>query len=186
MKIVKLHTNIQEVITRAIQQDRSAQKYLYDMYAPKLLSICRQYLPRLDEAEDVLITAFMKIFKSLERLENRDMLEGWMKRIAVNESISYLRSKKNKMFENIEDHDWSDLDAGMEGSMVVKDIQQMIDNLPDGCKVVFNLYAVEGYKHHEIATMLSISEGTSKSQLAYARKLLQDMIVEQNKIGHHG
>lgn len=156
------------------------------MYAAKLLSICRQYIPRLDEAEDVLITAFMKIFNNLDRLDNKDMLEAWMKRIVVNESISHLRSKKNMSLESIDNHDWSDADSGMESNMVVKDIQQMIDNLPDGCKIVFNLYAVEGYKHHEIASMLSVSEGTSKSQLAYARKLLQEMIVEQNKIGYHG
>lgn len=186
MKIVKLHINRHEVVRKVIQQDRAAQKYLYDMYAPKLLSICRQYLPRLDEAEDILITAFMKIFRNLDKLDNTDMLESWMKRIVINESISFLRAKKNMVLEQIEDHDWSDFDSTMESHLVVKDIQQMIDDLPDGCKIVFNLYAVEGYKHNEIASMLSISEGTSKSQLAYARKLLQEMIVEQNKIGYHG
>jgi RNA polymerase sigma-70 factor (ECF subfamily) len=74
----------------------------------------------------------------------------------------------------------------MEGQLAVNDLQSMIDKLPEGCKVVFNLYAVEGYKHIEIAQLLTISEGTSKSQLAYARKLLQEMILEQQKIGIHG
>jgi RNA polymerase sigma-70 factor (ECF subfamily) len=186
VKIVSLQTNIQEIITKAIQQDRAAQKYLYERFSPKLLSICRQYVSQIDEAEDILVTAFMKIFKNLGNLENRDQLEGWMKRIAVNESISYIRTKKNMKIESIEDHDWSGHDHNMESNMAVQDIQGMIDRLPDGCKVVFNLYALEGYKHAEIATLLSISEGTSKSQLAYARKLLQDMIVEQQKFRIHG
>ncbi|MFZ1705075.1 MAG: RNA polymerase sigma factor [Saprospiraceae bacterium] len=185
MKVIKLHLDIKEVIANVIQGDRTAQKYLYEKYAPKLMSICRQYVARIDEAEDVLVSAFMKIFNNLGKLENLNQVEAWMKRITINESISFLRSKKNMRIESIEDHDASGLDQEMEGKMAVCDIQSLIDKLPEGCKVVFNLYAVEGYKHQEIATLLSISEGTSKSQLAYARKLLQEMIVQQ-KIEIHG
>lgn len=186
MKVVPLHINIQDVITRAAKHDRTAQKMLYEKFAPKLLSISRQYVPSIEEAEDILITAFMKILKNLEKLENLQHVEAWMKRITVNESISYLRTKKNMKIEGIEDYEWSDIDHNMEGQMAVNDLQSMIDKLPEGCKVVFNLYAVEGYKHIEIAQLLTISEGTSKSQLAYARKLLQEMILEQQKIGIHG
>ena len=186
MKVIHLQNNIDGIIDKVIQQDRSAQKFLYEKYAPRLLSICRQYITKIDEAEDVLITSFMKIFKNLEKLENRHNIEGWMKRIAVNESISFLRSKKNMKLESMEDYDVSGVDFSMEGHMAMQDIQILIDNLPEGCRVVFNLYAVEGYKHQEIADLLQISEGTSKSQLAYARKLLQEMIVEQQKIGIRG
>lgn len=186
MKIVRLHTNLDEIINKAIDQDRSAQKYLYEKYSPKLLSLCRQYVSSIEEAEDILISSFMKILKNLGNLENRNQIEAWMKRITVNESISYLRSKKNMKIESIEDKDWSEPDYKMESQLIVSDIQSMIDKLPEGCKVVFNLYAIEGYKHNEIGQLLSINEGTSKSQLAYARKLLQEMIVQQNKLEIHG
>lgn len=186
MKVIHLQNNIDGIIDKAILQDRSAQKFLYEKFAPRLLSICRQYVSQIDEAEDVLITSFMKIFKNLEKLDNRKQLEGWMKRIAVNESISYLRTKKNMRIESIDDYDQSGVDFSMEGNMALQDIQILIDKLPEGCRVVFNLYAVEGYKHQEISELLAISEGTSKSQLAYARKLLQEMIVEQQKISIRG
>lgn len=180
MKVIDLYQNQQELIDLALKKDRQAQKVIYNKYAPKLLSICRQYISDIYLAEDVLVSSFMKIFSKLHLFENRGNFEGWMRRIVVNESISFLRANKKVNFEideetlNLPSTENTDLAANL------NDIQAMIDELPPSSKMVFVLYAVEGYKHYEIANMLNINEGTSKSQLAYARKLLQQQINNQN------
>lgn len=143
-----------------------------------MLSVCRQYLNDIQQAEDVMITAFMKVFTNLKNFEFNGSFEGWIRRIMVNECISYLRVQKKVTF--IDDHLVLGRDEesfnNIESKFTIDDIQFLIDNLPDGYKMVFNLYAVEGYKHYEIASMFGISEGTSKSQLSHARKMLQAQI----------
>jgi RNA polymerase sigma-70 factor, ECF subfamily len=182
LKVVDIHSELKILILQATANDRKAQKVLYQKYAPKLLSVCRQYLPDMHMAEDMLVTTFMKIFTNLEKFESKGQFEAWIRRIAVNECISFIRaSKKVRYAEEKEILTFAD---SVDERLYTADIQEMIDNLPYGCKMVFNLYAVEGYKHHEIATMLQISEGTSKSQLAYARKLLRQMLEPENKIQH--
>lgn len=166
----------------SIQQDRLSQRMLYERYAPRLLSICRQYIADIYQAEDVMVCAFMKIFSKLQTYEKKGNFEAWVRRIAVNESISFIRSNRHVLYNEYHLNESSDQDAAQ--LAVLDDYQSMIDGLPDGCKMVFILYAVEGYKHQEIAEMLSISEGTSKSQLAYARKLLQNLINQENKTGN--
>ncbi len=179
MKIVDIYGELNVLIQLAIAQDRQSQKVLYQKYAPKLLSICRQYVADSHTAEDLLVTAFMKIFTNLSNYENQGKFEAWIRRITVNECISHIRA--NKKFRFAEEHEIVTISDGADLSLHTEDIQGMIDNLPFGCKMVFNLFAVEGYKHHEIAVMLNISEGTSKSQLAYARKLLQQMLESDKK-----
>lgn len=177
MKVINLHRDENKTIQQAIAHNRQAQRILYEKYSPKMLSVCRQYVKDVQHAEDVMITAFMKVFTNLGRYENKGSFEGWIRRIMIHECIDFLRVKKNFI-----SHDAIDvLSDGQEISLEttdfsVDDIQYLIDNLPDGCRTVFNLYAVEGYKHQEIAKMLNINEGTSKSQLAHARKLLQNKI----------
>ncbi len=157
-----------------------AQKQLFNRFSPRLLSICRQYIPDMYQAEDVMIAAFMKIFSKLHTFERKGNFEAWIRRIAINESISFIRSNKpvpdgEEILNGLSDtHQTADL-------LYKDDYQNMIDSLPEGCKIVFNLYAIEGFRHLEIAEMLQISEGTSKSQLAYARRLLQNMINQENK-----
>ncbi len=140
-------------------------------------------MPDIHSAEDILVTAFMKIFSHLSRFENKGSFEGWMRRIVVNECISAIRASKRISYledQNVEIEAFETSDS----YLFTQDVQEMIDQLPHGCKMVFNLYAIEGYKHQEIAELLSISEGTSKSQLAYARKLLQNWVITNNKINH--
>lgn len=140
-----------------------------------MLSICRQYVKDVHQAEDVMITGFMKVFTHMGNFEGKGSFEGWIRRIMVNECISYLRVQKKVSF--MEDESYTeDTFNNIESQFSVEDIQSLIDSLPEGYKMVFNLYAIEGYKHQEIAKMLGISEGTSKSQLSHARKMLQEQI----------
>ena len=183
MKVVDINSELFEWIDLAIRNDREAQRVIYNKYSPKLLSICRQYINDIHAAEDVLVTAFMKIFTHISKFENKGNFEAWIRRITVNECISFIRANKKVRFKD-EDSQISASETS-DSHMIIQDIQLMIDLLPFGCKMVFNLYAIEGYKHQEIAALLGISEGTSKSQLAYARKLLQQLL-HQNNMAYHG
>ncbi|KIA97118.1 RNA polymerase sigma-70 factor [Flavobacterium sp. KMS] len=176
MKVIHLHQEETEIIQLAIDNNRQAQQQIYSKFSSKMLSVCRQYIKDIQLAEDVMITSFMKVFVNLNRFEKKGSFEGWIRRIMVNECISYLRVQKKVKF--IEDENYTEESFnGIESQLSTDQIQFLIDSLPDGYKMVFNLYAIEGYKHNEIATMLGINEGTSKSQLSHARKMLQKQII---------
>jgi RNA polymerase sigma-70 factor (ECF subfamily) len=175
LKVVNLHQEEKELIELAVENNRHAQHRLYSKFSPKMLSVCRQYIKDLHQAEDVMITAFMKAFTNLKNFEYKGNFEGWIRRIMINECISYIRVHKKVTF--IEDENYiEERYNNIESQFSVEDIQFLIDNLPDGYKMVFNLYCIEGFKHQEIAAMLGINEGTSKSQLYHARKMLQENI----------
>ena len=159
----------------ALENNRHAQHKIYSRFAPKMLSVCRQYVKDVHTAEDMMITAFMKVFANLKNFEHKGSFEGWIRRIMVNECISFIRAQKKVSF--LEDEYYKeDTFNNIESGFSVDDIQSLIDNLPEGYKMIFNLYAIEGYKHKEIAEMLGINEGTSKSQLSHARRILQEQI----------
>ena len=170
----------QEIIKGCSRNDRKAQKALYDRYAPRLMAVCRRYTRSQPEAEDVLQESFVKIFRSIENFRGESRLDYWMKRIVVNTALNQQRSKLY-LFPMV---DVEDIDLRSEAELPLSnfklnDLLNMISRLPDGCRVIFNLYAVEGYNHREIAEMLEISEGTSKSQYARARQLLRDMLKKE-------
>ncbi|UUC45790.1 RNA polymerase sigma factor [Flavobacterium cerinum] len=175
MKVINLHQQEKELIALAVDNNRQAQHKIYSLFAPKMLSVCRQYLKDVHQAEDIMITAFMKVFTSLKTFEHKGSFEGWIRRIMVNECISYIRVQKPVKFTEDECF-FEERYNNIESQLSVDDIQFLIDNLPDGYRMVFNLYAIEGYKHNEIGKMLGISEGTSKSQLSHARRMLQEQI----------
>jgi RNA polymerase sigma-70 factor (ECF subfamily) len=175
MKVINLHQEEKELIELAVENNRHAQQKVYSKFAPKMLSVCRQYIKDVHQAEDIMITAFMKVFANLKNFEHKGSFEGWIRRIMVNECISFIRVQKKVKF--IEDETYFEESFNnIDSQFSVEDIQYLIDNLPDGYKMVFNLFAIEGYKHQEIAEMLGINEGTSKSQLSHARKMLQENI----------
>ncbi len=175
MKVINLHQEESEIIALAVENNRHAQQKIYTKFSPKMLSVCRQYIKDLHQAEDIMITAFMKVFTNLRNFEHKGSFEGWIRRIMVNECISFIRVQKKVKF--IEDETFfEERFNDIESKFSVEDIQTLIDGLPDGYKMVFNLYAIEGFKHREIADMLGINEGTSKSQLSHARRLLQEQI----------
>ena len=185
MKVIPLHQEEKRLIALAVDQNRQAQQHIYATFSSKMLSVCRQYIKDVHHAEDVMITGFMKVFTNLKKFEHKGSFEGWIRRIMIYECIDFLRVKKNNFnHQDIENVTITEDESVYEmENFSIDDIQHMIDNLPNGCKMVFNLYAIEGYKHQEIAEMLNISEGTSKSQLSHARKLLQQQIIDlKNKL----
>ncbi|SFI79585.1 RNA polymerase sigma factor [Olleya namhaensis] len=175
MKVVTLFNNETKLIKKAAQNNREAQHVLFEMHAPKMLSVCRYYVKNLQHAEEVMLNGFLKVFTNLKSFRGEGSFEGWIRRIMVRESISFLRQKKTIQFV---DDDYEHVEIQDESSQQydVAQLQELIDNLPEGYKMVFVMYAIEGYKHAEIAKLLNISEGTSKSQLFKARKLLQNNI----------
>lgn len=182
MKVVELQTEIPHLIHQLKNEDRRAQKIFYQKYAPKILSICRQYISDIQFAEDVMLQVCLKIFQNIQKFDDRGQFEGWVRRIAVNACISHIR--RRKVFHYHEDEVQIEAQASYSGSLEVEDIQKCIDQLPEGCKIVFIMYAIDGYKHSEIADLLNINVGTSKSQLAYARKILQSLLTQYNYIQH--
>ena len=185
MKIIALHKNYSKLIDKASKGDRRAQHQLFEIFSPKMLGVCRQYLKNNGMAEEVMLSGFFKMFTHLKDFKNEGSFEGWVRRIMVNESISQLRKDKKLHFiseteiENTTEHA-----TFIETELEETDIQKMIDSLPDGYKTVFVLYAVEGYKHSEIGELLQISENTSKTQLFKARKMLQNMVKQQNNLSY--
>ena len=181
LKVIQLHKNENQLIKKAAQNNRDAQRILFEMHSPKMLSVCRYYIKDVQHSEEVMLNGFFKVFKYLSSFKSEGSFEGWIRRIMVRESISFLRQKKHVEFvsDEMEIHD-QQINT-IDSEMNVAELQQLIDSLPEGYKMVFVMYAIEGYKHKEIAEMLNISEGTSKSQLFKARKLLQQHIKLLNK-----
>jgi len=158
------------------------QKKLYDKYAPIMYGICLRYAANSEDAKDILQDGFVKVFTNLSKFKAAGSFEGWMRRIFVNTAIEHYR-RKNQLYamsenqeENIPNQEVSAL-AALEADDIIK----LISELPNGYRTVFNLFAVEGYSHKEIATMMNISEGTSKSQYARAKAWLQEKIGNRNQ-----
>lgn len=169
------------LIQACIKQDRIAQKNLYEQYALPMFRVCFRYLRSKEEAEDVLIKGFMKVFKHLNQFENREgnSLGKWIRKIMVNECLMVLRKQQPVMVdETALSHvvAYEQADSQLEA----EDLYELIRNLPTGYRTVFNLYVIEGYSHKEIANQLEISESTSKSQLSRARMMMQTLIQKRD------
>ena len=142
------------------------------------------YIKDLHHAEDVMLGAFFKAFSHLSDFQDKGSFEGWLRRIMIRESISFLRTQKKLEFTEELIMEKADSFNEVESNMEVEHIQQLIDELPEGYRMVFVMYAIEGYKHREIAELLKIDEGTSKSQLFKARKLLQEQLKTFKKTNY--
>ncbi len=169
-----------DLIKGCIEGDRRMQEELYRRFSPKMYAVCLRYAGNSDDARDLLQEGFIKVYKNLHRFRAEGSFEGWIRRVFVNTSIEYFRKKSiqlssvsDKEENTIEDADISAIDA-----LAEKDIINIIQELSPGYRAVFNLYVVEGYSHKEISEMLGISEGTSKSQLARAKSVLQKKISQ--------
>lgn len=154
---------------------RSAQRQLYEYMAPKLYHTCKRYLKQQEDIEEALADCFYIIFTKLEQLKETAAFEGWARRIAVNCCLATLRKKGDKIAYLEELPQGASHFANPVG-LGEKDLLKLLDELPDGCRMVFNLFAIEGYSHREIATMLHISEGTSKSQLNFSKTKLKTLV----------
>ena len=172
-----------DLIRGCIENDVKAQHELYQCFCGAMMGICMRYAPTVQEAEDLLQEGFIKIFKKIHTFEGRGHLAGWIKRVIINTCLTYYRDNKNlNMYveHNDEMHraeDSFDVFAAMSAEDLLRKIQQ----LPNGFRVVFNMYAIEGFSHKEIADQLEISIGTSKSQLSRARVYLQRIIKEEEE-----
>ncbi|RYE18938.1 MAG: sigma-70 family RNA polymerase sigma factor [Sphingobacteriales bacterium] len=170
-----------ELIKRCKTGDRKACEMLYKQFASKMLGVCMRYAVDRMEAEDMLQNGFIKLFDKLDNYRSEGSFEGWVRRIMVHSSIEYYR-KHHKMLQVV-DTDESDEpseDAIATANLNAQDLMAMIQQLAPGYRMVFNLYALEGYSHKEIAVIMSISEGASKSQLSRARAILKDLITKSD------
>ncbi|MBN1186792.1 MAG: RNA polymerase sigma factor [Bacteroidales bacterium] len=162
-------------IKRCIQQDRAAQKYLFEKYGKLIFSVIHRIVNDYDASNDILQDSFIEIFKDIQNLNNEASLVPWMKKIAVRKALRMVKSRQyfDELNENIKDEssNWNDEFTG-------EDLDKAIRELPDKTRAIFLLVSVEGYKHIEVAEMLNISEGTSKSQLNYAKTLLRNKLKE--------
>lgn len=167
------------------KNDRQAQKMLYDRYAGDMYAIVLRYSKNEDEAKDILQDAFIKVFNKLSSFRGDSALYHWIKRIVINTALNAHRNKHHlvPLMASHTDDMITDKDFGL-SQFHLKDLIAMIQELPHGARVVFNLYAVEGYNHKEIADLLEISEGTSKSQYSRAKQLLQHRIKKEGKINY--
>jgi RNA polymerase sigma-70 factor (ECF subfamily) len=176
MKIISLYDNQKAILKKAVKGNRNAQRKLFEDYAPKMLSVCRQYIRDLQFAEDVMITGFVKAFKHLHTYRREGNFEGWLRQIMVRESITYLRKNQFVVYDSEVMENEMDGTLYQESTLEAEEVQELIDALPEGYKLVFVLYVVEGYKHKDIAELLKISENTSRSQFYKARHFLQKRI----------
>jgi len=182
--------HIEELIKRCKAGERKAQELLYKQFASKMLGVCFRYATDKMEAEDMLQNGFIKVFQKLADYRGEGSFEGWIRRIMVHSSIEYYR-KHHKMMQLVDIEE-----AGNESSvnplatsrLAANDLLLLIQQLSPGYRIVFNLYAIEGYSHKEIAAIAGITEGASKSQLSRARSVLREQVIklEGKKYGYAG
>ncbi len=164
------------------QENRAAQQKLYEHYSSLMLGICRRYLADPQEAEEVMIEGFYKVFRKVSQFREEGSFEGWIRRIMINECLNRLRKNRHKFQEvSVDNLSETDEQATTDSDIDAEILLAMVEQLPTGYRTVFNLYAIEGYSHKEIAEKLKISESTSKSQLSRARGLLQTSVKQYFK-----
>jgi RNA polymerase sigma-70 factor (ECF subfamily) len=167
----------EQLLKGCVKGDREAQKMLYERFSRQMYTVCLRYAKEQLEAEDILQEAFIKVFDSIKKFRGESKLGYWIKRIVINTALNSQRSKLYLYpmvdvdeLKEVQGSEWSPADFTMD------ELLAMIGELPSGCRVIFNLYAIEGYKHHEIADMLGLTVGTSKSQYARAKYLLREQM----------
>jgi len=180
----------EELITRCKAGERKAQELLYKQYAAKMLGVCNRYATDRMEAEDMLQNGFIKVFQKLADYRGEGSFEGWVRRIMVHSSIEYYR-KHHRMMQLVDlEESGTEISVNPLASakLEAKDLLLLIQQLAPGYRIVFNLYAIEGYSHKEIGEMIGITEGASKSQLSRARSILKEQVakMEGQKYGYAG
>ena len=177
----KMKRDLQHIFSEAKKNDRLSQKSLFEMFSGKMLSVANSYINNRDDAEDVLMNAFYKAFTKLEDCKNYESFPFWLRKIIVNDAISFIRTHKHILYAETEFTD-SIAEQTEDVDVISQDIdlEVIFREMPIGYKLVFNLSVFEEKKHQEIAEILNISEGTSKSQLSKAKKWLTDYFNHQN------
>lgn len=183
--IFRIKSKEEQLIDGCVAEKPKYQKQLYELYADKMLVVCLRYTKNMEEAEDVLQESFIKVFDKINTFRKQGSLEGWIRRITVNTAIRYIQTK-SPIVSKADLHIVENYEGEQDETYCYnfEDILSLVQLLPDGYRTVLNLYAIDGYSHQEIAKELDISVGTSKSQLARARKLLKTLI-KKNEIQKH-
>jgi len=174
-----------ELIRGCIKGEASCQKEIFHRFASRMLGVCNRYARNNADAEDILQDAFIKVFDKIHQFKFEGSFEGWIRRIMVNTALkkySLRRYEKEVVGYEVKDRDESGLEPSAYAHLTEKELLDLINNLPDGYRLIFNLYVIEGYQHDEIAEMLGIQSGTSRSQLVKARNMLQKQIIQLQKV----
>ena len=173
-----------KILEGCIKGDKKSQKSLYEFYSSVLFGLALRYCTSRADAEDVLQESFIKIFQNLNKFQATGPLGAWVRRIVVNTAINHFNKQKTEFLShNNESYlEVPSNDESVFSSFSTQDLLKSIQELPDGFRMVLNLYTIEGYTHKEISEMLKISEGTSKSQLSRARSLLTEKMAKKHKI----
>ncbi|HEX2921733.1 MAG TPA: sigma-70 family RNA polymerase sigma factor [Bacteroidales bacterium] len=175
----------QQIIEGCAKHDRIAQQELYDQYSRFLLGVCMRYATDRSEAEDILQESFLKIFFSIKDFSGSGSFIGWLRKVAVNTAITHYH-RNLKFRYHLEIEEYVSIEAGVssfeEDFFTSDELQKVLNDLPAGYRMVFNLYAIEGYKHKEIAEMLGIDVNTSKSQYSRARSALREKLELLEKL----
>jgi len=179
------------LLKECLKRKPEAQRRLYDHFAPVMLGVCFRYTKSLSDAEEVLQEGFIKVFTRLNQFKGDGELGGWIRKIMVNTALNFLKTNQKYRYDLSFDEMPLHLVSTENPEVILqaKELAELIRQLPTGFQTIFNLHAVEGYKHLEIASMLGISEGTSRSQYARARVLLIEWIEKfslKKQSGHYG
>lgn len=171
-------TEEQDLVSGCRRGEPRAQRSVYEQHAPQMLAVCLRYVHDRSEAEGVMVSGFLKVFDKIGQFSGEGSFEGWIRRIMVNESLLYLRkNRKAHMMVDVEAAHREVHTEDVSHQLAAEDLMALVGKLPEGYRTVFNLYAIEGFSHKEIAEQLGISENTSKSQLSRARNLLQQHVA---------
>lgn len=174
-----------ELIRGCLQENSTCQKEVFNRFAGRMLGVCNRYARNNADAEDILQDAFIKVFDKIYQFKFEGSFEGWIRRIVVNTALkkySLRRYEKEVVGYEVKDKDESSIEPPAYAHLTEKDLLVLINNLPDGYRLIFNLYVIDGYQHDEIAEMLGIQSGTSRSQLVKARHMLQKQIIQLQKV----
>lgn len=172
--------NLEYIFSQAVGKNRKAQKWLYETYAGKMLAIAQSYTSNNHDAEDVVVEAFYKAFTKISSCKSAEYFPFWLRKIVVNEALSLIRKSKNIFYCDTDIIQGIDeVEEETEEELWEIDLEQLLLDMPLGYKMVFNLYVFEDKKHSEIATILNISEGTSKSQLNKAKKWIKEVLKKK-------
>ena len=171
-----------DLIKGCIEGNPEMQKLLYDQFSSKMYGVCLRYAENTEDASDVMQEGFIKVYKSLPKFRGEGSFEGWIRRIFINTSIEHFR-RKVKLYNvtEVQENTIEDTELDALDSLETKDILKILNELSPGYKQVFNMHVIEGYSHKEIADVLGITEGTSKSQLARAKGVLKKIIESRSR-----
>lgn len=178
MKVIQLHKNSvqnqKKLVKKLKANRREAQQEVFELYSSKMLGVCRQYIRDLQHAEEIMLNGFLKTFTKIDSFKSKGSFEGWIRRIMINECISFLRVKQRMVFVEDDSYFEEPIETKFEEDKYASKLQQLVDNLREDLRVVFNLFVVEEYKHKEIAETLGITENASKLRYKKAKSILQE------------